>query len=116
VTTATRPRPHELGRRGWPCLRFNNAKMGAEQLLPLSPQGVEAIRSQQRLIADTWPQGSSWRLFPSRFDPNQPLPYATLHLALAEWVKHRLSRDVPVMPRWAVSSLLREMIVVARSA
>lgn len=32
---------------GWPCLRFHNAKMAAEQLVPLSARAAEAIGAQQ---------------------------------------------------------------------
>ena len=32
---------------GWPCLRFLNSKMAAEQLVPLSRKAAEAVRAQQ---------------------------------------------------------------------
>lgn len=37
---------------GWPCLRYFNTKMAAEQLVPLSATAAEAIRAQQRGVID----------------------------------------------------------------
>lgn len=50
---------------GWPCLRFYNAKMRAEQLIPLSARASETIREQQNHVRGRWPDGSRW-LFPRR--------------------------------------------------
>lgn len=69
---------------GWPCLRFNSRKMRAEHLLPLSPRAVEAIRSQQRHVTENDAQALAW-LFPSRSDPNLPLPYDTFRQAFGDW-------------------------------
>ncbi len=69
---------------GWPCLRFEAHKMRAEQIVPLSDKAVEAIRDQQRLVADTWPQGSPW-LFPCRRDPTLPQSYGTFRAAFNRW-------------------------------
>jgi hypothetical protein len=60
---------------GWPCLRFWNRKMGAEQFVPLSAAAAEAVRAQQRHVTDTWPGGSPW-LFPSASDPALPQSYS----------------------------------------
>ena len=68
---------------GWPCLRFHSRKMRAEHLLPLSPRAAEAIRQQQRLVSETT-ETSAW-LFPSRSDPDQPLPYDTFRGAFVAW-------------------------------
>jgi len=32
---------------GWPCLRFDNAKVQTEQLIPLSAKAADTIRAQQ---------------------------------------------------------------------
>jgi hypothetical protein len=69
---------------GWPCLRFASSKMRAEQLVPLSTRAVEAIRDQQRHVRDSHPAGSAW-LFPSRSDPQLPVPYETFRRVFTEW-------------------------------
>jgi integrase len=69
---------------GWPCLRFEAHKMRAEQIVPLSDKAVTELRDQQRLIADTWAQGSSW-LFPCRRDPSLPQSYETFRSAFNHW-------------------------------
>ena len=69
---------------GWPCLRFESRKMRAEHLLPLSPRAIDAIRSQQRHVSQTWPRATAW-LFPSHSDPNRPLPYDTFRGAFGDW-------------------------------
>lgn len=68
----------------WPCLRFVSSKMRTEHLLPLSPRAIDAIRAQQRFVSQTWPQATAW-LFPSRSDPQQPLPYETFLRAFGAW-------------------------------
>jgi integrase len=68
---------------GWPCLRFPSRKMRVEHLLPLSPRAAEAISTQQRLVSAT-PGPTAW-LFPSRSDPDQPLPYETFRRAFVAW-------------------------------
>jgi len=45
---------------------------------------VEAIRLQQDHVREHCPDGSAW-LFPSRSDPDQPVPYETLRKAFASW-------------------------------
>lgn len=77
---------------GWPCLRFASSKMRAEHQLPLSTRAVEAIRAQQRHVGERCPDGSAW-LFPSRSDPDQPIPYDTLRLAFANWQRNIDLRD-----------------------
>ncbi len=72
---------------GWPCLRYYNAKMAAEQLVPLSAAGAEAIRAQQAHLRQTWPAGPAV-LFPaahSNPDGVRPFSYATLRQRLARW-------------------------------
>ncbi len=48
---------------GWPCLRFVNTKVAAEQLVPLSAKAAEAVRAQQGEVTQRWPS-SPW-LFPA---------------------------------------------------
>lgn len=72
---------------GWPCLRYFNAKMAAEQLVPLSATAAEAIRAQQADLRGRWPDGPPV-LFPaphSNPDGARPFSYATLRQRLARW-------------------------------
>ena len=52
---------------GWPCLRFDNTKVGSEQLIPLSAKAAEVIRAQQDHDRRQWPAGTPW-LFPGVID------------------------------------------------
>ena len=52
---------------GWPCLRFDNVKVGIEQLIPLSAKAADTIRAQQDHVRTVWPDGTPW-LFPGIFD------------------------------------------------
>ena len=49
---------------GWPCLKFFNHKMKAEQLVPLAAMAAETIRAQQADLRLRWPDGPPQRLFP----------------------------------------------------
>jgi integrase len=69
---------------GWPCLCFQSWKMRNEQMVPLSAKAIEAVRAQQRLVEQTWPERSPW-LFPSRPDPGLPQNYNSFRLAFAAW-------------------------------
>jgi len=72
---------------GWPCLRYFNAKMAAEQLVPLSATAAETIRAQQGDLRGRWPDGPPV-LFPaphSNPDGTRPFSYATLRQRLARW-------------------------------
>ena len=69
----------------WPCLRYLNTKMAAEQLVPLSAAAAEAIRAQQTHLLHRWPDASPV-LFPaphSNPDATRPFSYATLRQRLA---------------------------------
>lgn len=73
---------------GWPCLKFYNAKMAAEQLVPLSQAGAEAVHAQQAHLRHRWPDAAPPRLFPSpHCNPAgaRPFNYATLRTRLASW-------------------------------
>ena len=72
---------------GWPCLRYRNAKMSTDQLVPLSAKAAEAIRAQQDHVRRHWPPGAAC-LFPAPVgnpDGNRPFSYATLRQRLARW-------------------------------
>lgn len=76
---------HDSG--GGPCLRYLNAKMGAEQLVPLSVVGATAVRDQQAHLRLRWPEGPPV-LFPaphSNPDGIRPFSYGTLRDRLAQW-------------------------------
>jgi hypothetical protein len=72
---------------GWPCLKFFNAKMAAEQLVPLSQPAADAVRAQQAHDRLRWPEAPA-RLFPSPHcnpDGARPFSYATFRMRLARW-------------------------------
>ena len=72
---------------GWPCLRFEAAKVRAEQLIPLSARAAAAIRSQQEHVLRHWPAGSPW-LFPGitgNDDGAKPYSHRTFAQQLARW-------------------------------
>lgn len=72
---------------GWPCLKYFNAKMATEQLVPLSQRAADAVRAQQDHLGDHRPGGCT-RLFPSPVanpDGTRAFTYATLRHRLAEW-------------------------------
>ena len=71
---------------GWPCLRFFNTKVAAEQLIPLSAKAAAAISAQQDDVTRCWPT-SPW-LFPApkaNPDGGRPFEYATLRGRLGRW-------------------------------
>lgn len=72
---------------GWPCLRYFNTKMAAEQLVPLSATAAATIRAQQDDLRRRWPDGPAV-LFPashSNPDGARPFSYATLRQRLVRW-------------------------------
>ncbi len=54
-TLAFNPIIHDSA--GWPCLRYYNTKMAAEQLVPLSATAAATIRVQQADLLRRWPEG-----------------------------------------------------------
>ena len=71
---------------GWPCLRFFNTKVAAEQLIPLSAKAAAVIAAQQANVMRVWPL-SPW-LFPApKANPDgaRPFEYATLRGRLGRW-------------------------------
>jgi integrase len=72
---------------GWPCLRYYNHKMRAEQLIPLSARASETIRDQQHHVRAGWSAGSAW-LFPRRRanpDAAHPVLGPSVRKRLAAW-------------------------------
>jgi integrase len=72
---------------GWPCLRFYNSKVKAEQMIPLSARAADAVRAQQQHVQQSWPPGTLW-LFPratANPDGRACFSYATLRARLARW-------------------------------
>jgi integrase len=85
---------------GWPCLRFDDAKVKTEQLIPLSEKAAAAIRNQQAHVLMVWPQGSPW-LFPGiQQNPDGSMPYAhgSLSGQLGKWQKEIDVRDEAGQP------------------
>lgn len=84
-TLAFNPIVHDSA--GSPCLRYFNAKMAAEQLVPLTTAATEAVHAQQAHVRTIWPAGPPV-LFPaahSNPDGIRPFSYATLRERLARW-------------------------------
>ena len=80
---------------GGPCLRFFNAKMRAEQLIPLSAACAAAVRDQQAHLRLRWPDGPRV-LFPAPSanpDGDRPFNYATLRGRLVAWQEKIDLRD-----------------------
>jgi integrase len=72
---------------GGACLRFDNAKVRVEQLIPINAKAFAAIRGQQAHVRSLWPQGSPW-LFPGLLEnPDGAKPYAhgSLSHQLGNW-------------------------------
>lgn len=72
---------------GWPCLRYHNTKMAAEQLIPLSATAAETIRAQQQHLQQRWPNGPAM-LFPavnSNPDGDRAFSYVTLRERFVRW-------------------------------
>ena len=85
---------------GWPCLRFEATKVGAEQLIPLSAKAAAAIRSQQEHVLARWPAGSPW-LFPGivkNDDGQKPYSHRTFAQQLAHWQRVIDLRDQAGQP------------------
>jgi integrase len=83
---------------GWPCLRFESAKVRAEQLIPLSAKAAAAIRSQQEHVLRQWPAGSPW-LFPGiTGDGSKAYSHRTFSQQLAHWQRVIDLRDQAGQP------------------
>ena len=97
---------------GWPCLRYYNAKMAAEQLVPLSPTAADTIRQQQAELRRRWPDGPPV-LFPaphSNPDGTRPFSYATLRARLARWQDDIDVRDEAGQPVRATAHRFRHTL------
>ncbi len=80
---------------GGACLRFDNAKVRVEQLIPINAKAVAAIRDQQAHVVSRWPQGSPW-LFPGLLqnpDGTKPYAHGSLSHQLGSWQRAIDVRD-----------------------
>ena len=74
---------------GGACLRFDNSKVGVEQLIPISTRAADTVRAQQDHVRARWPQGSPW-LFPGiaeNTDGTKPYAHGSLSHQLGNWQK-----------------------------
>lgn len=72
---------------GWPCLRYFNHKMAAEQMIPLSAAAAQAIRDQQTYIEQRFDVPPPV-LFPAdnaNPDGTRSISYGTLRDRLSRW-------------------------------
>lgn len=84
---------------GWPCLRFINTKVAAEQLVPITARAADAIRAQQAEVARRWP--ASPYLFPAASanpDGVRPFNYNALRQRLRRWQADIDLRDATGRP------------------
>ena len=85
---------------GWPCLRFEAAKVRAEQLIPLSAKAAAAIGAQQDYVREHWPAGSPW-LFPGiagNDDGSKPYSHSAFIQQLRRWQRVIGLRDEAGQP------------------
>lgn len=85
---------------GWPCLRFDNSKVGVEQLIPLSAKAADTVRAQQEHVRQQWPDGSPW-LFPGTTyndDGAKPYAHGSLSGQLGNWQRQINVRDEAGQP------------------
>ncbi|MBW3579080.1 MAG: site-specific integrase [Actinobacteria bacterium] len=85
---------------GWPCLRYMNTKMRAEQLVPLSAAAAEAIRDQQVHLRERWSEPPP-QLFPSPHcnpDGLRAFSDATFRQRLKRWERDIDLRDEADLP------------------
>ncbi len=85
---------------GWPCLRFDNVKVGVEQLIPLSAKAADTIRAQQDHVHSVWPDGTPW-LFPGILDNDdgaKAYAHASLSGQLRGWQNKIDVRDEAGQP------------------
>jgi len=94
---------------GWPCLRFQAHKTRSEQVVPLSERAASAVRAQQRLVKEAWPEGCGW-LFPSPWDPEKPMAYASFLKAFSEWQHVIALHDTSDRPLHVVPHQLRHSL------
>ena len=72
---------------GGACLRFDNSKVGIEQLIPISTKAADTVRAQQDHVRSRWPNGSPW-LFPGiaeNRDGAKPYAHGSLSNQLGRW-------------------------------
>jgi integrase len=97
---------------GWPCLRYYNHKMRAEQLIPLSARAAETVRDQQAHVRARWPAGSAW-LFPrhrANPDATHPVGATSVRRRLAAWQHDIDLRDEAGQPVRATPHQFRHTV------
>ena len=97
---------------GWPCLRFFNAKVRTEQVVPLSPKAATALHEQAEAVRRDWPASTRF-LFPrERADPDgtKPFSYATLESRLRRWQADLDLRDEQGRPYRATCHQFRHTL------
>lgn len=85
---------------GGACLLFDNSKVSAEQLIPISAKAAETVRAQQDHVRTCWPHGSPW-LFPGiaeNADGKKPYAHGSLSHQLGNWQKAIGVRDEAGQP------------------
>lgn len=85
---------------GWPCLRYLNHKMRAEQLVPLSQKAADAIRDQQAHLRERWDEPPP-RLFPSPHcnpEGRRAISDSTFRQRLKRWQRDIDLRDEAGQP------------------
>ncbi len=103
-----------LDSAGWPCLRYMNNKVRAEQLVPLSSRAAQAIRAQQDEVART-STTSPW-LFPAPManpDGLRPFTYGTLRQRLARFEEVIDLRDGQGRPVRVTAHQFRHTFVIS---
>jgi len=99
---------------GWPCLRFEAAKVRSQQLIPLSAKAAAAIRAQQDYVRQRWPAGSPW-LFPGMAgndNGQKPYSHRTFSQQLAHWQRIVDLRDQARQPVTVTGHQFRHTLVI----
>ena len=102
---------------GWPCLRFEAAKVRSEQLIPLSAKAAAAIGAQQDHVRHRWPAGSPW-LFPGiagNHDGSKPYSHSAFSRQLAHWQRVIDLRDKAGQPVTVTAHQFRHTLVICTS-
>ena len=103
---------------GWPCLRFEAAKVRSQQLIPLSARAAAAIGAQQDYVREHWPAGSPW-LFPGiagNDDGSRPYSHSTFTRQLAHWQRDIGLRDQAGQPVTVTGHQFRHTLVICTAS
>jgi integrase len=103
---------------GWPCLRFEAAKVRSQQLIPLSAKAAAAIAAQQDHVREHWPAGSQW-LFPGiagNDDGSRPYSHSTFTRQLVHWQRDIGLRDQAGQPVTVTGHQFRHTLVICTAS